>query len=72
MPQSNHGGSGRNSSTSKQSGDKQRSSHSEKGKGVQSSHGAQGQKGKEDMKKGKMNNERDDADRDMSGSDDEE
>jgi|GEM_PF-2269262 len=73
MPQSNHGGSGRNSSTSKQTGDKQRSTHSEKGKAGQGrSQGAQGQKGKEEMKKGTMSKERDDADRSRSGSDDEE
>jgi hypothetical protein len=72
MPQSNQGGSNHNSSTSKPSGDKQRTQHSEKGKAGQGSHGAQVQKAKEEMKKGKMNNERDDADRNRSGSDDDE
>src|SRR4051812_3487020 len=52
MPQSNRGGSNRNNSTSKKTGDNQRSSHSEKGKSGQTSQGAQGQKGKEDMGKG--------------------
>ena len=74
MPQSNQGVSGRNSSTSKQSGDKQRSTDSEKGKAGRNtnSHGAQGQKGKEDMGKGKMNSQRESSDRDRSGSEDDE
>ena len=70
MPQSNHGGSKPNNSTSKQTGDKQRSSHAQKGKTGQSHQG--GQKGKEDMGKGKMSNQREGSDRSQSGSDDEE
>ena len=69
MPQSNHGGSGRNNSTSKKTGDNQRSSHSEKGKTGQASQGAQGQKGKEDMGKGKMSNQREGSDRNQTESD---
>ena len=68
MPQSNHGGSNSNS-TSKKTGDDQRSSHSGKGKTGQSSQGAQGQKGKEDMGKGKMNNLREGSDKSRSESD---
>jgi hypothetical protein len=72
MAQSNHGGSKTNSSTSKQPGDKQRSSQPEKGKTAQSSHGAQSQKGREDMGKGKMSNQREGSDRSQSVSDDDE
>jgi hypothetical protein len=72
MPQSNHGGSKPNNSTSKQTGDNQRSSHAQKGKTGQSSQGAQGQKGKEDMGKGKMSNQHEGSNRNQSGSDDEE
>jgi hypothetical protein len=72
MPQSNHGGSKRNSPTSKQTGDNQRSSQSEKGKTGQSNQGAQGQKGKEDMEKGKMNKQHEGSNRSRSESEDEE
>jgi hypothetical protein len=70
MPQSKHGGSNRNSSTSKQTGDNQRSSHAQKGKTGQSNQGTQGQKGKDDMAKGKMNNQGEGSDRNRLDSDD--
>ena len=70
MPQSNHGGSKGNNSTSKQTGDNQRSSQSEKGKTGQSNQGAQGQKGKEDMEKGKMSKQHEGSNRNRSESED--
>ncbi len=63
MPQSNQGGSTGNNSTSKQPGDEQRSPQSEKGKAGNTSQGAQGQKGKENIGKGKMNNQKEAANR---------
>lgn len=69
MPQSNQGGFRSNNSTSKQTGDNQRSSNSEKGKTGQTNQGAQGQKGKEDMGKGKMNKQHEDSSRSRSESD---
>ena len=56
MEKSNQGGSNRDNTTSKQSGDEQRSSHSEKGK--------------DDMSKGKKNNQREGSDRSRSASGD--
>ena len=50
MPQSNHGGSKRDNSTSKQTGESQRSSHAQKGKTGQGNQGVQAQKGKEDIR----------------------
>ena len=70
MEKSNQGGSNRDNTTSRQSGDEQRSSHSEKGKSGVRSQGAQGQNGKDDMSKGKKNNQREGSDRSRSASGD--
>ncbi len=64
MPNQNQDHSKRtNGSTSKHTTDQQRSVHSEKGKQDQTSQGAQGQPGKENITKGKMSHQAEEEDK---------